>query len=179
VGSSGDGATTGHAARVLLRRVSADDEAEFTRLARQSFEFHRQWIQAPTTPEDFREYVGRFSAENAEGHVVCLRSTGAIAGFVNLNEIVLGPYRRGLLGYGAFVPTLRQGYMTEGLGLMVRHAFDDLELHRLEADIQPANTASANLVRKLGFRLEGTSPGFIRINGRWMDHQRWALTNEA
>jgi len=68
--------------------------------------------------------------------------------------------------------------MTEGLQLVLRHAFRRLKLHRLEANIQPANTASIRLVRSLGFRKEGFSPRYLKIGGRWRDHERWALLVE-
>ncbi len=115
--------------------------------------------------------------ENAEGFLVRVRETDAIAGFINLNEVVLGPYQRGLLGYGAFLPSAGQGFMTEGLDEVTRIAFDELGLHRLEADIQPGNRASLRLVQKAGFRREGLSPDFIFIDGQWKDHERWAKIN--
>jgi [ribosomal protein S5]-alanine N-acetyltransferase len=65
--------------------------------------------------------------------------------------------------------------MTEALRAAVSHAFGDLGLHRLEANIQPGNVASIALVRRLGFQKEGFSPRYLRINGQWRDHERWAL----
>lgn len=61
---------------------------------------------------------------------------------------------------------------------MLRFAFGPLELHRLEANIQPDNTSSLNLVKRLGFQCEGYSTAFQYINGAWRDHERWAITAE-
>lgn len=99
-----------------------------------------------------------------------------LVGMININGIVRGPYQRGILGYAAFLPHAGQGYMSAGVALAVHHAFDVMGLNRLEADIQPGNTASIELVRRLGFRREGLSPDFIRIAGVWRDHERWAIT---
>ena len=68
--------------------------------------------------------------------------------------------------------------MTEGLKLVTGFAFAKLGLHRLEANIQPENVASISTVRKLGFRLEGYSPKYLRVYGEWRDHERWALIKE-
>jgi ribosomal-protein-alanine N-acetyltransferase len=77
-----------------------------------------------------------------------------------------------------FEETSRRCYMREGLGLALDHAFKTLRLHRLEANIQPANTASRKLIEGLGFRLEGFSPRYLKIAGRWRDHERWAILSE-
>jgi ribosomal-protein-alanine N-acetyltransferase len=98
---------------------------------------------------------------------------------VNLNEIVRGAFHSAYLGYYGFAPHARQGYMTEGLGLVLRHAFRQMGLHRLEANIQPRNRASRALVRRLGFRREGFSPRYLKVLGRWRDHERWAIVREA
>ena len=68
--------------------------------------------------------------------------------------------------------------MFEGVCLAIVYAFNDLNLHRLEANIQPENQASINLVQRLGFEKEGFSPQYLKINGEWRDHERWALTAE-
>jgi ribosomal-protein-alanine N-acetyltransferase len=68
--------------------------------------------------------------------------------------------------------------MTEALQLMMRHAFDDLQLHRLEANIQPGNVASLALVKRAGFGREGYSRRYLKIGGRWRDHERWAILAE-
>jgi [ribosomal protein S5]-alanine N-acetyltransferase len=68
--------------------------------------------------------------------------------------------------------------MREALHLALRHAFGPLRLHRVEANIQPGNAPSRALVRRAGFRREGFSPRYLKIGGRWRDHERWALVCE-
>jgi ribosomal-protein-alanine N-acetyltransferase len=68
--------------------------------------------------------------------------------------------------------------MSEGLRMVLRRAFRMHRLHRVEANIQPGNRASRRVVGRLGFRREGFSPRYLKIGGRWCDHERWALTHE-
>ena len=68
--------------------------------------------------------------------------------------------------------------MAEGLRQAITYAFKKLKLHRLEANIQPGNRRSIGLVKRLGFRKEGFSPRYVKIGGRWRDHERWALLAE-
>ena len=65
--------------------------------------------------------------------------------------------------------------MRAGLSQVVRYAFSSLKMHRLEANIQPENIASIALVRSCGFLKEGYSPKYLKIGGRWRDHERWAI----
>ncbi|TDD67449.1 N-acetyltransferase [Actinomadura darangshiensis] len=157
--------------------MRAADEAEFVDLAGQSAELHADWVRTPTDPLAFREYLARF-ADPAAGEALLIKraDTGIIAGHVTLTGIVRGPYDRAILGFAAFAPSAGRGFMTEGVGLTVHYAFGLLGLHRVEADVQPGNEPSRRLVRRLGFRREGFSPGFINIGGVWRDHERWALT---
>jgi len=69
--------------------------------------------------------------------------------------------------------------MRKALPQVVSRAFRDYGLHRLEANIQPDNEISRRLVTALGFRLEGYSPRYLKIRGRWRDHERWAITTES
>ena len=75
-------------------------------------------------------------------------------------------------------PYARRGYATEALELVVRFAFGKLKLHRIEANIQPDNVASLALARRAGFQREGYSPRYLKIGGRWRDHERWAILAE-
>lgn len=68
--------------------------------------------------------------------------------------------------------------MTEGLRLVITYAFEKLHLHRLEANIQPKNIKSIALVKRCGFRKEGYSPRYLKIGGRWRDHERWTILSE-
>ncbi|MFF1408888.1 GNAT family N-acetyltransferase [Streptomyces sp. NPDC058289] len=177
--------------RIGLRPYRPTDGAEFTARVGESRELHHPWLSPPTTAEAYEAYAAPLiagalggpagaAAAGRTGFLVCELESGAIAGFVNVNNIVLGAFRCGALGYGAFAHAAGRGLMREALGLAVGHAFaaDGLALHRLEANIQPGNAASIALVRGLGFRLEGLSPDFLQVDGAWRDHERWAITAE-
>ncbi|WP_331770134.1 GNAT family N-acetyltransferase (plasmid) [Embleya sp. NBC_00888] len=166
--------------RVAIRHVCRQDYDELTALARDSAEMLRRWLGArDNTVEAFESYLERFEQPTHVGFVICLRDTGAIVGGVNINNVLRGALQSGTLGYTSYASTTGRGYMTEGLGLVIRFAFGVLELHRLEANIQPDNTSSLNLVERLGFRREGYSVAFQYINGEWRDHERWAITAET
>jgi [ribosomal protein S5]-alanine N-acetyltransferase len=144
--------------RVELRPLTLSDQDEFCSLVQASTELHRPWMQLPATAEQFQAWIRRFDDGINLGFLIRVRETGAAAGAVNINSIIQGRYQGASLGYAAFGPSAGQGYMTDGLSLILQHAFSDLRLHRLEANIQPANTASLALAKRLGFRYEGLCP---------------------
>ncbi|MGW6318088.1 GNAT family N-acetyltransferase [Streptomyces sp. NPDC055099] len=166
--------------RVAVRHIVREDYEEVVALRRASADMLQRWLGTPELSEEaFHDYLARFEQPTHEGFVVCLRDTGAIVGGANINNIVRGALQSGTLGYTAYASTTGRGYMTEGLRLVLQHAFGQLKLHRLEANIQPDNVSSLNLVKRLGFEAEGFSRAFQLINGEWRDHERWAITAEA
>ena len=99
-----------------------------------------------------------------------------MAGVLILSQIVRGAFQSAYLGYYAHQAHAGRGYMREAMGQTVEHAFGPLALHRIEANIQPANEASVALALSAGFRLEGFSPRYLLIGGQWRDHERYAIT---
>jgi [ribosomal protein S5]-alanine N-acetyltransferase len=161
--------------RVLLRPPVAGDRAEFIALMRASRSFHRPWATAPTDDDRFAAYLADSKRPDFEAMLVCRREDGVIVGFFNLSQIVRRSFESAYLGYAVGKPYAGQGYMREGMELVLRHAFNDLRLHRIEANIQPGNQPSIALAQGAGFRREGFSPRYLKIGGRWRDHERWAI----
>jgi [ribosomal protein S5]-alanine N-acetyltransferase len=164
--------------RVYLRHLAAPDRDEFLERVRASRKLHGRWVSAPADVEAFAAWLKRTKGSDMESLLVCRRDDGAIAGVYNISQIFYGHFCSAYLGYYAFAPFGGRGYMREGLQLVLRHAFGPLGLHRLEANIQPENAPSIALVAGAGFHLEGLSPRYLKIAGRWRDHERWAILAE-
>jgi [ribosomal protein S5]-alanine N-acetyltransferase len=164
--------------RVFLRAPHASDRDEFLAAVRSSARLHRPWVTPPGSPEGFARLLARVGDERSEPVLVCRREDGAIVGWFNISEIVRGPLQSGFLGYGAVAAHAGRGYMSEGLQLLLAHAFEELRLHRLEANIQPGNAPSIRLVQRAGFVREGFSERYLKVAGRWRDHERWAIRAE-
>lgn len=162
-------------ARILIRPPTLADQREFLEAARASERLHKPWVTAPTSPSQFRAYLERMAQPGNAGFLICNRDTNQIVGVVNVTNTVLGAFRSAYLGYYAFAGHEGQGIMREGLTAVARHAFKNMKLHRLEANIQPDNLRSIRLVQACGFSQEGYSPRYLKIGGRWRDHERWAI----
>jgi [ribosomal protein S5]-alanine N-acetyltransferase len=163
---------------VYLRAPRRSDRNEFLSLMRLSRSFHRPFASAPTDDGRFDAYISDARRLDFEAMLVCRAEDGQIVGFFNLSQIARGSLQSAYLGYAVGKPYARQGYMREGLELVLRNAFLNLRLHRVEANIQPGNGASIALARGAGFRREGFSPRYLKIGGRWRDHERWAILAE-
>jgi len=166
------------AGRVYLRSPERADRAEFVALMRASRAFHRPWATAPTDDEAFEAYLVDSRRQDFEAMLACRREDRAILGFFNLSHITRGSLQSAYLGYAVASVYANQGYMREGIELVLREAFLNLRLHRIEANIQPGNHASIALARGAGFSREGFSPRYLKIGGRWRDHERWAILAE-
>ncbi len=161
--------------RVFLRPPAASDRQEFISLMRLSRSFHKPWASAPTDEDRFAAYLSDAQRPDFEAMLVCRSEDLAILGFFNLSQIVRRSFQSAYLGYAVGKPFAGQGYMREGLELVLRRGFTELGLHRIEANIQPGNRASIALARGAGFKREGFSPRYLKIGGRWRDHERWAI----
>jgi ribosomal-protein-alanine N-acetyltransferase len=161
--------------KVLLRLPASKDCAEFTALNRASKRFHRGLVSPPITPEQFAAFLKRSNTETSISVFVCLVTDDSIIGAISLSQIFRAGFQNAYLGYYVGAQYAGQGHMTEAIQLMLRYAFKDLKLHRLEANIQPGNIASIALVKRAGFILEGYSPRYLKVCGRWRDHERWAI----
>jgi ribosomal-protein-alanine N-acetyltransferase len=103
---------------------------------------------------------------------------GVFAGEISLQGIQRGASQHASLGYWVDRRHAGRGYVPEACVLMLRYAFEDLRLHRVEIAIVPRNDRSRRVPEKLGLREEGIAKGFLQINGVWEDHVRYAITIE-
>ncbi len=163
---------------MYLRPPAESDREEFISLMRASRSFHRPWATAPTDNDRYDAYLADARRPDFEALLVCRQEDLAIVGFFNLSQIERGALQSAYLGYAAGKRYAGKGYMREAIRLVLMHAFLTMRLHRIEANIQPGNHASIALARGAGFQREGFSPRYLKISGRWRDHERWALLAE-
>jgi [ribosomal protein S5]-alanine N-acetyltransferase len=162
---------------VHLERPTLRHQAEYLAAAGRSRKLHRGFVTCVSSPREYRDYLRRTRRKNQETFFV-VTANGELAGAISLSEIVRYGFQSAFLGYYAFTPFARKGLMRAGLVLVLATAFGDLGLHRVEANIQPGNRRSIALVCSLGFRYEGLARRYLKIGGRWRDHEHWALLKE-
>jgi len=165
--------------RTFLARPGLADGEAFVRAMQDSRGLHHPWVSAPCDLAAWRRYLKRLERPNEEGFLIRRVTDRAICGVINLNLITYEALCSAYLSYYAVQRHAARGYMKEGLEQVIEVAFGRMGLHRLEANIQPGNERSIRLVESLGFECEGYSPRFLMINGKWRDHERWALLADA
>ena len=162
---------------IFVLPVQAEDESSFLRAVSRSRGLHEGWVNPPSTQERFAKHIAKYSTDHNFSYIA-RNGENQIIGCVNVNEIVRGAFQSAFLGYYAFLPYNGRGLMKQSVALVVSEAFSQLQLHRLEANVQPDNATSIALVKSLGFRNEGYSPRYLKISGEWRDHERYAITAE-
>lgn len=171
-------------ARTYLRHPVTSDSREYLELRRASQELHRPWEPVPAAGVDpfsqcvFDSYLAGAVTPRCERLLIVRLKDDRILGAINFNEIVRGIFQSAYTGYWIGAEFAHQGYMSEGLELALRYGFETLGLHRLEANVRPENKPSLALVKRLGFKLEGYSPRYLKIAGEWCDHERWTILSE-
>jgi len=161
--------------RTEISLLARSDGPEFVAAVLNSKQLHAAWVTPPLDMATFRSRVSRLRPPDNYAFAIRRRDSGALVGCAEITNVVRSVLLSAYLGYYAFQGHERQGLMTDGLKQVVKYAFGTLGLHRLEANIQPENVASIALVRACGFSKEGYSPKYLKIRGRWRDHERWAI----
>jgi ribosomal-protein-alanine N-acetyltransferase len=161
--------------RVFLRRAGEDDGDEFLAMVAASRELHARWIHPPADARDYGAFLVRSRKRTGASFLVCRRTDGLIVGVFNLNEISSMTHTA-FCSYYVHAGFARQGLMTEGLQLLLRHAFVGLRFQALGASIQPGNVASTALIQRAGFRPEKAPPRYLRLAGSWRGHPTWSIT---
>jgi [ribosomal protein S5]-alanine N-acetyltransferase len=164
--------------RAYLRPLARSDAAAMIRLTNQCARRCPGLIRRLKGREQFEELRKRHNGKDCFGFVICRKEDGEAVGGISLFEVIHRSRKSGVVGYLIGAPFFRQGYATEALQLVLRFAFRQLKLHRIEANIQPHNAASLALVRRAGFTCEGHARSFLKIAGKWRDHERWAILAE-
>jgi ribosomal-protein-alanine N-acetyltransferase len=175
--------------RLVLRPLGASDRDEFVRMHHASHAFFEPWSPAPgasqTMDDIFQRQLQRSTDGLASGREIRLCAflhDGNLAGMFNLNEIVRGAFQNAYAGWKVSVEHTRQGIGTEAVNAILAMAYSEppegLGLHRVQANILPANTASIRLAEKTGFRREGIAKRYLKIAGRWQDHLMFAKLAE-
>jgi len=168
--------------RLTLRQPQLSDFRAWSSLREQSAGFLTPW-----EPRWARDHLSRKGFANrvywaqralAAGTAVPLflirREDGVLLGAITLDNIRRGPAQSGTLGYWIGAPHARQGYMREAIEALVHHAFERLDLSRIEAACLPENAASRGLLEKCGFKYEGVAQSYLQIDGRWRTHVLYA-----
>jgi ribosomal-protein-alanine N-acetyltransferase len=164
------------------RLVTLDDAPVLAELFRVNREFLAPF--EPIRDDDFftadgqrtviEEALDRYGQGSTVPHVI-LNDAGQVAGRINLNNIVRGPFQSCALGYWVSAGENGRGLATTAVGAMKRMAFAELGLHRIEAGTLVQNVRSQRVLERNGFVRFGLAPAYLHIAGRWQDHILWQV----
>jgi len=182
----GDGARRIDGEGVYLRAPELRDYQEWADLRDASRAFltpwEPTWAQDETSRGSYRYKLRRYAedARDDKAHALFVfrEEDDALVGGVTVSNIRRGVAQMASIGYWAGQQFTGQGYITAAVRAVVRFAFEDLDLHRVEAACQPDNMASRRVLEKAGFSHEGAARGYLKINGQWRDHLLFGIVND-
>lgn len=169
--------------RLILKTPNLDDMPAFLEYLSNNKDFFKVWTPArtenffhiSTQKERLRGRILEMLSESAfHFHIHEKANLKEVVGDMGISNIIRGPFQNCTIGYKIAAEKRKKGFMSEAVERLVRFIFEDLKLHRVEANIIPRNVASIKLIEKLGFEKEGLSKRFLKINGEWEDHFRYA-----
>ncbi|MBS1537177.1 MAG: GNAT family N-acetyltransferase [Bacteroidetes bacterium] len=157
---------------------------QLTEYYTRNINYHKEW--SPFPPPKF--FTAEFQQEKFTTYKV-LHNVGIeyrfvilaeelIIGTISLNAIERGVFQNGRFGYSMDENYAGKGIMTSAIQSIIRFAFSELGLHRLEANIMPRNISSRRVLEKCGFQKFGFSPQYLRINNTWEDHDNYMILSE-
>jgi [ribosomal protein S5]-alanine N-acetyltransferase len=100
-----------------------------------------------------------------------------VIGTINFTNFIRGAAHFCYVGYSLAESEQGQGYMTEALKAATDYVFKELNFHRIMANYMPHNRRSGNVLKRLGFVVEGYARDYLLINGKWEDHILTSLVN--
>lgn len=166
--------------RLVLRPFTATDiDAVFRGLSRPEVIRHYgvSFHSLEATQEQMDWYATLERDGTGRWWAICSVADNTFIGAIGLNNI-MPAHRRGELGFWLMPAYWRKGYIAEALPLVTEHAFHTLGLHRIMAEVETENTASANVLRRAGFVHEGTLRESEWKNGRYLSLDVFALLND-
>lgn len=128
------------------------------------------------TPEMAMEFVTRFTAPSPEQVSWAIEVGGAYAGTIDL-RVLDGPARAGSLGFATHQDFRGRGVMSQAVGLVLGHAFDDLGWTAVRWEAHAGNWGSAKPVWRNGFPVPTFVPALLVERGRLIDG--WISTLHA
>lgn len=174
--------------RLVLRPLVAQDFEQWSAVRLRNVEWLTKWepLRQPYHPDPERDrdvFAARCSLRERERqsgtqYAFGIFLDGKFVGEININNVVRGSLQAGTIGYWIDQAHAGHAYMSEAVVSLLRYAFDELQLHRIEVCIIPRNRNSHRVVDKIGLRNEGVALRFLEINGVWEDHVRYAMTAE-
>ncbi len=127
--------------------------------------------------EQVKQSLVEFNADRSLRLILLHKEDSKIIGTVNFSNFVWGVFQSCTLGYSLAEAAQGKGYMTEALEVAIDYVFGELNMHRIMAAYLPHNQRSGNLLKRLGFVVEGYARDYLLINGQWQDHILTSLIN--